>query len=395
MAVHCRGSEAEAEALAEGIRADGGSAAVLVADLSREEEAGALVGRAAEALGGPCRTLVNNASRFEHDRLLSHTRASWDAHMETHLRAPVALARAFAEALPGDAGGAIVNVLDQRVRNLTPHYLSYSVSRAGLWAATRVLALELAPRIRVNAIGPGPTLASEAEGRGGVPARAQAAPARRRARPVRRGGRAPLPARRPRGHRADHPFPTAGSTWGGAIPARRRRAMGEGRWTLVVRDMEIDCLIGVHAHEKRRRQLVRISVDLDTDSSGHGDDIARVVSYEDLVSSIKGIAGGEHMHLVETLADRIAEHCLGLPTAERVRVTVLKPEVLPGPGASRGHARAVPPGVSDAAKSLFIHNFTMPPHPFPLRCRHGILNGPRCFLKCIYPFDSNGCMKRA
>lgn len=163
VAIHCRGSADEAERLAGEVRAGGGAAAVLRADLAREDEAGALVGRAAERLG-PCGVLVNNASHFSHDTLLSQTRESWDRHMGPNLRAPVALSRAFAEALPDGAGGSIVNILDQRVRNLTPHYLSYSVSRAGLWAATRVLALELAPRIRVNAIGPGPTLASEAEG---------------------------------------------------------------------------------------------------------------------------------------------------------------------------------------------------------------------------------------
>ncbi len=166
VAIHYHVSAEDAEVLAKEIRDAGGTAMALNADLSREEEVHGLVDRAADALG-PCQILVNNASHFQHDTLLTHTRDSWDAHMEPNLRAPMTLSRAFAEALPTKAEGLIVNILDQRIRNLTPNYLSYSVSKAGLWAATRVLALSLAPQIRVNAIGPGPTLASESEGERG------------------------------------------------------------------------------------------------------------------------------------------------------------------------------------------------------------------------------------
>jgi NAD(P)-dependent dehydrogenase (short-subunit alcohol dehydrogenase family) len=160
VALHCHRSRAEAEDLAREIGALGRRAAVLAADLAREDEVEPLVPAAREALGDrPLGVLVNNASHFRLDRLLTADRASWDAHLEPNLRAPVVLTRAFVRQLPDATPGAVVNVLDQRVLNLTPNYLSYSVSRAGLWAATQVLARELAPRgVRVNAIGPGPTL---------------------------------------------------------------------------------------------------------------------------------------------------------------------------------------------------------------------------------------------
>ena len=115
--------------------------------------------QASEMLG-PLGVLVNNASTFELDRLDTVTRDSWDRHLETNLRAPVVLSQAFVRQLPAGAAGLIVNMLDQRVLNLTPNFLSYSISRMGLWGATQVLARELAPRVRVNAIGPGPTLAA-------------------------------------------------------------------------------------------------------------------------------------------------------------------------------------------------------------------------------------------
>jgi NAD(P)-dependent dehydrogenase (short-subunit alcohol dehydrogenase family) len=104
--------------------------------------------------------LVNNASVFETDTATTVTRESWDAHMETNLRAPFVLMQAFAAALPDGAQGNVVNIIDERVWNLTPYFVSYTVSKVGLWALTQTMALALAPRIRVNAIGPGPTLPS-------------------------------------------------------------------------------------------------------------------------------------------------------------------------------------------------------------------------------------------
>jgi len=159
VAIHHRASPEDAEALAFEIRSMGRRAEPLTADLTRETETSALIGRASAALG-PVTLLVNNASVFQDDRIETLTRASWDAHMETNLRAPVLLSQAFAAELQQGAEGLIINLLDQRVLKPNPQFFSYGLSRAALWAATRTLAQALAPRIRVNAIGPGPTLPS-------------------------------------------------------------------------------------------------------------------------------------------------------------------------------------------------------------------------------------------
>src|SRR5581483_12402398 len=129
------------------------------ADLTREAEVERIVPAATKALG-PLTCLVNNASAFEMDKVETVTRESWDRHIETNLRAPLVLSQAFARQLPAEAEGNIVNMLDQRVWKLTPYFLSYTVAKMGLWTLTRTLALALAPRIRVNGIGPGPTMPS-------------------------------------------------------------------------------------------------------------------------------------------------------------------------------------------------------------------------------------------
>ena len=160
VAIHYKRSRDAAEALATEIEGRGQRAVLLDADLSVEEQTAALIGRAAEALG-PLGCLVNNASRFDLDVWDTATRESWDNHMETNLRAPFQLSQDMARDLPESAEGVIVNLIDQRVWNLTPYFLSYTLSKTGLWTLTQTLALALAPRIRVNAIGPGPTLKSE------------------------------------------------------------------------------------------------------------------------------------------------------------------------------------------------------------------------------------------
>ena len=159
VAIHCHASRGAAKALAAEITDRGGRASVHVADLARESDVAALVPEAAAALG-PLGILVNNASTFERDEWDTVDRSSWDAHLEPNLRAPFVLTQAFARALPPGAEGHVINLLDQRVWSLTPHFVSYTVSKAGLWALTQSLALALAPRIRVNAIGPGPALPS-------------------------------------------------------------------------------------------------------------------------------------------------------------------------------------------------------------------------------------------
>jgi NAD(P)-dependent dehydrogenase (short-subunit alcohol dehydrogenase family) len=157
VAIHYHSSEKEARATAADAATSGVKVALLQADLGRENEAAGLIERAAKELG-PLTGLVNSASLFENDDWYSVTRESWDKHMETNLRAPFALAQAFARQVPRDGHGAIVNIIDQRVLKPTPQFLSYSLSKAGLKWLTTTLAQALAPRVRVNAVGPGPTI---------------------------------------------------------------------------------------------------------------------------------------------------------------------------------------------------------------------------------------------
>ena len=141
------------------IEADGGRAVTLAADLSDEGQTVNLIGCAAQALG-PVTCLVNNASMFEHDSAATATRESWDRHFAVNLRAPFVLIQALAAGLPLGASGNIINLLDQRVWNLTAEFVSYALTKTGLWTLTQTMAMALAPRIRVNGIGPGPVLAS-------------------------------------------------------------------------------------------------------------------------------------------------------------------------------------------------------------------------------------------
>ncbi len=159
VAVHYHSSRKDAEETAELITAAGGRAAAVEANLMDESATQSLVLRA-EQLVGPLDALINNAAVFERDTVETTTRESWDLHMETNLRAPFVLMQSFARRLPEEAHGSIVNLLDQRVWNLGPTFTSYTVSKMGLWALTQSLAIALAPRIRVNAVGPGPTLPS-------------------------------------------------------------------------------------------------------------------------------------------------------------------------------------------------------------------------------------------
>jgi NAD(P)-dependent dehydrogenase (short-subunit alcohol dehydrogenase family) len=157
VAIHCNKSTRDADALAEEIRQAGGKAAVVQAELTDMAQVDTLVSKAVAALGGVS-VLVNNASVFEDDSLTDFDWEGWDRHFAIHLKAPVLLARRFAEALPKGQEGLIVNIIDQRVWKPTPRYFSYALSKSSLWNATRTMAQSLAPNIRVNAIGPGPTL---------------------------------------------------------------------------------------------------------------------------------------------------------------------------------------------------------------------------------------------
>lgn len=159
VAVHHHSSRADADAVVGEIVQAGGRAMALAADLADEAAVRDLLPRAIAALG-PIGVLVNNASIFENDTVATATRESWDSHLAINLRAPFVLTQEFAALLPAEAGGVVINLLDERVWNLTPYFVSYTVTKAALWTLTRTMALALAPRIRVNGIGPGPTLPS-------------------------------------------------------------------------------------------------------------------------------------------------------------------------------------------------------------------------------------------
>lgn len=166
VAVHYASSEAEANAVVAQIAAMGRRAVAVQADVLDEAQVATLVPRAVAALG-PLTVLVNNASIFEYDTVKTGTRQSWDRAMESNLRAPFVLTQAFAAQCPkaltdenGEplAQGLVVNMIDQRVHKLTPEFASYTIAKMGLWALTQTAAQGLAPDIRVNGIGPGPTL---------------------------------------------------------------------------------------------------------------------------------------------------------------------------------------------------------------------------------------------
>lgn len=167
VAVHYNTSATAAQDVVADITKNGHIAAALQADLLDEAQTQALLPAAAKLLNQPITCLINNASIFEYDNIETATRTSWDRHMDSNLRAPFVLTQALAAQAPeaamdGDgepvAQALVINMIDQRVRKLTPEFMTYTLAKMGLWAFTQTAAQALAPRVRVNAIGPGPTL---------------------------------------------------------------------------------------------------------------------------------------------------------------------------------------------------------------------------------------------
>lgn len=166
--IHFNGSAKEAEEVAGMCRGHGVNAVTVQADLTVEAQMQSLVSEAVDAIGAPLVVLVNSASIFEYDNIETATRESWDRHLESNLRAPFVLTQKFAEQAPEPviegrwneptAQALIVNMIDMRVRKLTPEFMSYTIAKSALWTLTRTSAQALAPKVRVNAIGPGPTM---------------------------------------------------------------------------------------------------------------------------------------------------------------------------------------------------------------------------------------------
>jgi len=340
VAVHHHRSAAEADTLVDDIRAAGGRAVALAADLADEAATARLIPRAVDALG-PLTCLVNNASVFANDRVGGLTRASWDSHVETNLRAPLVLAEAFAGQVPEGTAGNIVNLLDQRVWNLGPGFVSYTVSKSALWTLTRTLALALAPGIRVNGIGPGPALPSRGEsdaafaahcarlplGRGTSPAEICAALRFILAAPAMTGQMIALDG----GEHLSPRAPTAATTTASTAiappssPAATRR--------IIISDLMLDCTIGIYRHERESDQRVRINLELEVrDREPPDDDIAKVIDYDHVVAAVRAVAA-ERVNLVETLAERIADRCTADDRVFSVRIRVEKLDAVPGTSA--------------------------------------------------------------
>ncbi|MGB7285392.1 MAG: SDR family oxidoreductase [Salaquimonas sp.] len=163
IAVHYFHSDVEAESLCEELRQTGNIAVPIKADLTNAAATRKLFADSIKAIGS-IELLVNNASIFEPDSLEAPNDAQWDAHFSIHLKAPSILAAEMAKQIDLE-NALIVNIIDQRVRNLNPTFYSYTLSKSALWTATQTMAQALAPKIRVNGIGPGPTLANKRQSR--------------------------------------------------------------------------------------------------------------------------------------------------------------------------------------------------------------------------------------
>jgi NAD(P)-dependent dehydrogenase (short-subunit alcohol dehydrogenase family) len=175
VAVHARGSRAQADALCGEIIAQGGRAQTVLAELADHDSVLGLVAAATAAIG-PLTLLVNNAAEFQRDEIGRLDRERFERHFAVNLRAPLFLVQAFAAQVPEGANASVVNLLDQRVFKPTPHFLTYGLSKSALHTATTTLAQALAPRLRVNAVAPGPTLPSPRQDVSAFARQAQALP---------------------------------------------------------------------------------------------------------------------------------------------------------------------------------------------------------------------------
>jgi dihydroneopterin aldolase len=364
--VHHMSSAAEARATVAEIEAAGGRAAVLDTDLTNLAGAADLIADGTRKLG-PLTCLVNNASLFLHDEIASLDASVWRRNLAVNLEAPVFLAQAFARQLPQGSTGNIVNLIDQRVWRPVPDFFSYGIAKAGLWSATQMLAQALSPRIRVNAIGPGPALQSiyqtEEEfarqwaamplGRGTTPDEIAAALRFILSAPAMTGQMIALDG----GQHLDWRAPGAVSDSPVAAPAVSGRASAsqvatdpsrpaEGVRHIFVRDLEVDTVIGVLPHEKLAPQRILVSLDVAAEETGEpgSDRLGDVVDYDAIVATARTLAEQGNVNLLETLAERIAAATLPLdPRILTVRVSISKPDIY-------GDAKTVGIGIERSLK---------------------------------------------
>lgn len=349
--VHYHRSAEEARATAAEISAMGVRAHAFHADLAAAGTGEVLIKTCAERLG-PITCLVNNASLFLYDDIAGLTEADWRKNLTVNLEVPVFLAQAFARQLPPGATGNIINLIDQRVWRPVPDFLSYGIAKAGLWAATRMLAQALAPEIRVNGIGPGPALqsiyqtpeqfdrqqASTPLGRGTSPDEIAVALRYILSAPALTGQMIALDG-------GQHLEWRTADFWSSSDASAERppasASLGQGRAAnaakpadgvrhIFVRDLAVDTVIGVHPYEKLKPQRILISLDLAVEETGEpgSDRLSDVVDYDRLVGTVRSVARQGNVNLLETLAERIARATLPLdPRILTVRVSISKPEI--------------------------------------------------------------------
>jgi len=161
--IHYNRSGQKAQELVSEINQNIGKAFALGANLSVPAERDNLISEARNLAQRPLNALINNASTFDPDGAADFSRGSFDHHLNVNLYAPLALSREFAAQLPEDELGSIINIIDQKVLNSDPAYFTYSISKSALFTATKTMAQSFAPRIRVNAVGPGPTFRNKAQ----------------------------------------------------------------------------------------------------------------------------------------------------------------------------------------------------------------------------------------
>lgn len=154
--IHYNSSKDAAVKLANDIH----NSAMIQADLTNQNEVESLIENAAQAIGAPITALINNASTYKPDSANGYSPEDFDNHLAVNLKAPLRLAHQFAKQLPENEKGCVINMIDQRVLRPTPDFFSYGASKSALHAATKTMAQSFAPNIRVNAVGPGPTIQS-------------------------------------------------------------------------------------------------------------------------------------------------------------------------------------------------------------------------------------------